>query len=119
MQTASDLVWLHGATLVNEAELAQMCGMSVNELQELVDYGALVPVGGEPLPQRLFSAGCVPTLRQAARLRADFDLDLFAAGLLLGYLQRIEDLEQQVRALHAHLPQHRAPQDPPPPPKLR
>lgn len=98
-----DWTWLDASQAVERGELAQMCGLSSPELDELVEYGALVPLAGAG-PLR-FSAGCVAPLREAARLRSDFDLDLFTAALLLGYLQRIEQLEQRVRILEAHLPQ--------------
>lgn len=98
--------WLDASEDVDRGELARMCGMSGAELDELVDYGALVPLVGEEPPR--FSASCVAPLREAARLRTAFDLDLFTIGLLLGYLQRIELLEQRVRSLQAHMPQHGA-----------
>jgi len=43
-------------------------------------------------------------LRQAARLRHDLDLDLFAVAILLGYLERIEGLEGELRSLRARRP---------------
>ncbi|HEX7889250.1 MAG TPA: chaperone modulator CbpM [Ramlibacter sp.] len=86
-------------------DLASMCSLSAAELRELVDYGALVPLLGESGDAGLqFSAACVPPLREAMRLRTHYDLDLFTVSLLLGYLQRIAHLEQQVRALQANLP---------------
>lgn len=99
-----DVLHLHGSALVDADELARMCGLSAAEISELVEYGSLLPVeaGGAR-----FSAGCVPPLRTACRLRADFDLDLFTVSLLLGYLQRIAELEQHVRTLEAHLPHAR------------
>ena len=58
----------------------------------------------------------MPPLREAARLRADYDLDLFTVSLLLGYLQRIAQLEQQLRALNAHVPHpHTLPREGPTP----
>ena len=101
---ARDTVRLHDPALVEAAELAQLCGLSSVEVAELVEYGTLVPVGfAGPVPS-LFSAGCVPHLRTACRLRADFDLDLFTVSLVTEYLQRIAELEQRVRSLEAHLP---------------
>jgi chaperone modulatory protein CbpM len=86
-------------------DLAAACSLSKAEVQELVDYGALVPVLGEGAVAGLqFSAGCVAPLREAMRLRAHYDLDLFTVSLLLGYLQRIAHLEQQLRSLQVHLP---------------
>lgn len=100
---APDLHWLDAHRHIDQAELAHMCSLTVAELDELVEYGALVPVaeaGGGP---RQFSAGCVGPLREAVRLRGYYDLELFTVSLLLGYLQRIDHLEHQLRALQAHV----------------
>ena len=99
--TAPDWTWLDAGAVIAQPELARMCGLSMAELDELVDYGALLPAasGAEG---RTFSGEWVAGLREAARLRATFDLDLFTLALLLGYLQRIHRLEQQVRSLQAH-----------------
>ncbi|HQS00165.1 MULTISPECIES: chaperone modulator CbpM [unclassified Polaromonas] len=102
-QQLLDVAWLDAHEAVTLAELAQICALSVDELDELMDYGALVPVQ-DVRQERLFSAECVMPLRTAGKLRQDFDLDLFTVGLLLGYLNRIEGLERQVRSLQAHLP---------------
>lgn len=100
----SDLTWLDPQRRIDQGELAQMCSLTIVEIEELVDYGALVPVGAEAESVRQFSASCVPPLREAIRLRSYYDLDLFTVSLLLGYLQRIAHLEQQLRGLQAHLP---------------
>ena len=102
-QQLLDVAWLDAREVIPLAELAQICALSPAELDELVDYGVLVPVEKAP-QERLFSAECVTPLRAAGKLRQDFDLDLFTVGLLLGYLNRIEALERQVRTLKARLP---------------
>lgn len=86
---------------LDPGELAQACGLTVTEIEELVGYGALLPQSGGR-----FDAACLAPLRRAARLRSDFDLDLFATGLLLESYQRIAWLEHRVRALEAHVPPH-------------
>jgi chaperone modulatory protein CbpM len=101
---ASDWTWLDPQRRVDQMELAQACRLTGAELDELVEYGALVPVPGDGVATRQFSASCVPPLREAARLRTWYDLDLFTVSLLLGYLQRIGHLEQQLRQLSAHVP---------------
>ena len=101
---ATDLYWLDPQRRIDQAELAQMCTLSVAELEELVEYGGLVPMSGEGGAVRQFSATCVAPLREAVRLRGHYDLDLFTVSLLLGYLQRISHLEHQLRTLQAHLP---------------
>ena len=57
----------------------------------------------------MFSVECLAPLREAARLRRDFDLDLFALAVLLDYLARIDTLERQLHSLQSHLPFHRPP----------
>jgi chaperone modulatory protein CbpM len=100
----SDWTWLDPLRRIAQMELAEMCSLTIVELDELVEYGALVPVAGEAKESRQFSASCVPPLREAGRLRTHYDLDLFTVSLLLGYLQRIAHLEQQLRSVQSHLP---------------
>ncbi|GEM_PF-99459 len=100
-----EVAWLDARETVTMAELSRVCGLTEAELEELLEFGALEPIDKEG-PQRLFSAECIGTLRRAARLRRDFDLDLFAVALLLDYLHRIDMLERQVKSLQAHLPGH-------------
>lgn len=94
--------WLDPRKTVNLSELSLASGMSTAELGELVDYGALTPLDS-PQPEQVFSAECARPLSRACKLRVDFHLDIFTVVLLLGYLIRIEVLEQQA---HARLPIH-------------
>ena len=104
-QQRTEWMWLDDSDTVTLVELSRASGMTVADVDELVEYGALLPL--EPGPQeRVFSAQCITQLRTAGKLRLDFDLDLFAVAMILGYLNRIEALERQVRALEAHLPSH-------------
>lgn len=105
MAPQAEWMWLQAGETVTQAELARMCGLSAAELDELVEYGALVSVSADPAGPA-FAADCVGPLRTASRLRADFELDLFTVGLLLGYLHRIEDLERELKTLRAQLPAH-------------
>ncbi len=95
--------WLDASENVNLQELCMACRMTTQDVDELVHYGALSPLAGKH-PEPVFSADCVGPLRIAASLRIDFDLDLFTVALVLGYLHRIEVLEQQVKTLQAHSP---------------
>ena len=90
--------------IITLTELAQCCGMSPAELDELVDYNALVPLTS--LPERAFSAHWLAPMRTAAKLRLDFDLDLFTVAILLEKLIQIELLERQVQALQALVSPH-------------
>jgi chaperone modulatory protein CbpM len=104
-QEQAEWRWLDTRETVTLSELSICCGMSEAELDELVDYCALVPV--TPAPHEVtFSAQWVVPLRAASKLRLDFDLDLFTVAILLGNLNRIEVLERQVHSLQALLPPH-------------
>jgi len=95
-----EISWLDGQETLSLSELARVSSLNTDELNELVDYGALIPLvfvqAGQP--QRHFSAAFAMPLREASRLRMDYDLDLFTVAILLGYLCRIESLEQQLRS---------------------
>jgi chaperone modulatory protein CbpM len=102
---AVEVAWLDARETVTAAELTRACGLTAAELDELIEYGVLAPLRRNE-PERVFSAECVVPLRAAGRLRHDLDLDLFAVAILLGYLNRIEELEREVKSLRAHLPEH-------------
>jgi chaperone modulatory protein CbpM len=48
----------------------------------------------------------VVPLRAVAKLRMDFDLDLFTVAILLEKLRQIALLERQVQSLQALVPDH-------------
>ena len=102
-QAQVDYLLLDGGQTINVTELASCCDMSVADLDELVDYCALVPLS-DAVPERLFSAAWIAPLREARRMRNDFDLDLFTVAIVLGNIKRIEGLERQVQQLQALLP---------------
>lgn len=100
-----ELPWPGTQQRIEMAELAQACDLTLGEVQQLVEHGALVPLADEDAgPALQFSAGCLPPLREAIRLRTLYGLDLLTVSLILGYLHRIEHLEHQLRALQAHVP---------------
>ena len=100
MAPSVEMTWLDSRETVNLAELSRVSGMSADELTELIDYGALAPLESN-VAGSLFSAECIVQLRTVCQLRLDFDLDVFTAAILMGYLERIEQLERQVRSLQA------------------
>lgn len=95
-----EIGWLDDRQSVTVAELCRACSLSAPELQELVDYGVLVPLR-EAASEMRFSAAWVMPLRRAARLRSDFDLDLYAVSLLLRCMERIEGLESELQSMRA------------------
>ena len=81
-------------------QLVEAAELPVEELRALVDYGALAPV--DPAATSwTFTASWVVVARTAGRLRRDFELDAHSLSVVLRYVQRVEALEAEFRALHA------------------
>ena len=81
-------------------QLVEAAELPVEELRALVDYGALAPV--DPAAASwTFTASWVVVARTAGRLRRDFELDAHSLSVVLRYVQRVEALEAELRALHA------------------
>ena len=95
MAESDDVTWFESHTQVTLVELARSSGLPEDLLRELVQYGALTTEG------ECLSAACVGRLREAARLRADLELDTPSLALVLRFLERIEALEARVRYLSA------------------
>lgn len=95
-----DAVCLDAMAEVTWAELVSASGLAEPELRELVHYGALVP-RDPAAPTLTFEARWITVARSASRIRHDFELDLHAVSIVLGYLERIERLEAELRLLHA------------------
>jgi chaperone modulatory protein CbpM len=109
---STEVAWTDAGGTVTVAELTRITTLTEGELVELIDYGALAPLG-QGQTQLLFASAWVTPLRAAGKLRRDFDLDIFAVAILLEYLLRIDGLELEVRAMRARMPQMLAslPQD--------
>jgi chaperone modulatory protein CbpM len=83
-------------------ELLAASGLAHAELLELVEFGAVEPVGGGEAWR--FSVRTVLQARRAARLRDDFGLNPPGMALALAYLERIDELERRLRELECQLP---------------
>jgi chaperone modulatory protein CbpM len=95
-----DALWPDLHRRVPLRELADVSGLSEAEVVELVEYGALAPAeatGG----QLVFSVSAIFVARTARRLGEDFALEPHAIALLLAYVDRIRELEDELRAVRA------------------
>ncbi len=95
--------WLTEECEFSLTELVELSGSSVEELRELVEFGAITPVNPES-SQWVFPGQCLPTIRAACRLRVSFDLEPHGVALVISLLDRIHDLEAQMGSLRAQLP---------------
>jgi chaperone modulatory protein CbpM len=98
----AEAITLDEQGLVTLDQLVEVADLPAEELRALVDYGALAPV--DPAAASwTFAASYVVVARTAGRLRRDFELDAHSLSVVLRYIQRVEALEAELRALHARL----------------
>jgi chaperone modulatory protein CbpM len=99
----TEAVWLEERGFVTLQELAECSGLSEPELTDLVALGAIEPVDPDAR-QPNFAARCITAARAACRLRDDFELDVQGLALIMSLLDRVEELETELKRLHAHVP---------------
>ncbi|HEX9173768.1 MAG TPA: chaperone modulator CbpM [Telluria sp.] len=73
--------------------LADVSGLSLDEVEDLVVCGVIWPADAATQP-RCFHLLHVVTVRQARRLRDDFELDSHGVALAMTLLRRVSVLEQ-------------------------
>ena len=101
-----EAVWLEKPGNISVTGLAELSGLSEAVLLELVAYGALEPIDPDET-QPMFAGHCVRTVRIAGRLRHDFELDSQSLALALSLVDRIHQLETELRQLRVLIP-HRS-----------
>jgi hypothetical protein len=95
--------WLHRHYELSLTELCELSGLSEEELRGLVDSGAIAPA--DPRAHEwTFGADLLVVARSACRLRRDFDLDPEGLTLAVALLERVRDLEGELRDLRARIP---------------
>jgi chaperone modulatory protein CbpM len=95
-----DALWLEDHRRVPLRELAEVSGLTEAEVVELVEYGALSPAGA-PAEHWVFSVSAITVARTAHRLGEEFALEPHGVALLLAYVERIRELEAELRAARA------------------
>ncbi|MDI1310373.1 MAG: chaperone modulator CbpM [Methylotenera sp.] len=95
----NELVWLDHHHEVSLIELVELTGLSEEELQHLVDSGALVPTNPDETSLN-FSGHCVISIRTLSRLKQDFELEPNAFALTLVFLERIRTLESKLQTFN-------------------
>ena len=102
---ATEVLWFEQHEL-SLSELSQLSDLPREVLLELLDCGAIAPLeslAGAAEPR--FGAAALSSARAARRLRADFELDAHALMVALKLMDRVAELEAQLRELRAQMPQ--------------
>lgn len=98
----SDSIWLNDTDVCGIDLLAEVSGLSAEEIEDLIENDLITPVNRSSQPY-FFQLRYVLTVKTARRLRDDFQLDTHGVALALTLLQRICDLEAELNALQAKL----------------
>ncbi|MDL2357753.1 MAG: chaperone modulator CbpM [Pseudomonadota bacterium] len=86
-------IWLDEGDVCTIDHLVDVSGLSREEVDNLVVSGVIWPADAVAQP-RCFHLLHVVTVRQARRLRDDFELDSNGVALAMTLLRRIGELEQ-------------------------
>lgn len=90
------LVRTEGEETITLVELAERSGCPVELAEWLVDYGLIDPVEPER-EERRFPLAAVDRICRALRLKHDFELNVNALALVLELMDRVEQLEREIR----------------------
>ncbi len=98
-----EAVWIDDGEGVTLATLMSLSGLAHSEVRALVEFGALAPLDPGADEWR-FERRHLASVKAAGRLRRDFDLEPEGLALAFALLERIHDLESELRSLRARLP---------------
>lgn len=77
-------------------EVCQLCGLSAEELLDMVDEGLLEPHGESP-QEWTFPAAAVARVHAALRLQSDLGVNLAGAALALELAEELRRLRERLR----------------------
>jgi chaperone modulatory protein CbpM len=93
---AVEVIWLDARQTISLSELIELSGLDEAYLRELVENGVFTPVDTQSWR---FSAECLSIARTAHRLQSDLDLDTHGLALVLTLVERIRELELELKAI--------------------
>lgn len=96
----TEVVWLDGDDVCRIEYLAEISGLSLEDIEDLIENEVINPLDPMQSP-RMFPLQGVATAQMARRLRDDFLLDRHGLTLALKLLQRLAQLESELQALRA------------------
>src|SRR5262245_61757067 len=107
-QGALDPHFLDDAVTITVDRMMTLSGLSRDELIALVEHGAFGGAFDDPLNDAViegwrFAGRSALLARRAMQLRRAFELDVDATSLLIGLLDRMDELQRRVRELECLL----------------
>ena len=84
-------------SFLNREEFAELAGVSLQRLQELLALGWLEELPG--MDEQPFREADIYRVRKLERICCDFDLPVLGGVIIVDLLERIDTLERALRAL--------------------
>src|SRR5450830_1109031 len=94
----TDSMWLDEHHTISLDELIELSGLSIKDLQNLLESGVLIPNNRAEAIWH-FNSHYLVSIRALSRLKQDFELEPNAFALTLVFLERIRSLEFELRGL--------------------
>jgi chaperone modulatory protein CbpM len=89
---------LDEATEISIVQLCRSCAVQAETIEAMVEQGVLEPLGKRG-HHWCFPANSIKRTRIVLRLQRDLDINLAGAALAIELLERIEELDAQLRAI--------------------
>ncbi|WP_028357503.1 chaperone modulator CbpM [Brackiella oedipodis] len=97
-QISTEAIWLNQDQVCSLQHIVEVSGLTEPEVISLADAGVLPMVDTKQSESPyVFYSECMVTATKARRLRDDFELQGDGLSLVLQLLDRIEELQRQIR----------------------
>lgn len=88
-------------TLLTLDELCEICGISYDFINELIEYEIVHPQGGAP-DEWVFDLDHLQRIKTALRLQRDLEVNLAGVTVVLDLLDELEELRARMKLLEKH-----------------
>ena len=106
LKTRTDPVEImNGSKIFTLHEICERCGVRLEFIVELVDYGVIAPVKEVNANQWVFDALALARLQRALRMQRDLEINLPGIAVSLDLLDEVQRLRRQVDLLDGQLKQ--------------
>jgi len=99
-RNVSEPIWLDEHGVCSAQHLADMSGLTNEELGELIESGVILPFDDTALSMS-FQLRYIVTANIARRLRDDFELDRTGVALAMTLIRRIDELQAELDVMRA------------------
>lgn len=89
---------MEGDTRLTAQDVERSLGISRQELEELVSMGLAQPVAPGASE---YTVATVIRLQRVRRLHADLEVDVLGAAIIVDLIERLDQLEAEIRAIRA------------------